>query len=42
MVLELQKYLADLERWRSAFVPLMARLSKYGSEREYLCGVALQ
>lgn len=42
MKLELAKYMADLERWRSAFNPLMKRLFKSGSEKEYLCGVSLE
>lgn len=42
MMRELEQYMADLERWRTAFDPLMARLSKYGSEREYLCSASLE
>ena len=42
MTLELARYIADLESWRSAFSPLMERLVKSGNEREYLCGVSLE
>lgn len=42
MIHELEQYMADLERWRVAFDPLMDRISKSGSEREYLCGLSLE
>lgn len=42
MKLELAKYMSDLERWRSAFDPLMSRLLKFGREKEYLSGLCLE
>jgi hypothetical protein len=42
MVLELEKYVADVERWRSAFNPLMNRILTFGNEKEYLCGLSLE
>jgi hypothetical protein len=42
MVLELNKYMADLERWRAAFEPLMKKLARSGNEKEYLSGISLE